>query len=61
MLNNDETKPTWSETREVELLKDHVYCLLPSIATDTGFATLYSEQPAFLSDLPKAVFIAKVL
>ena len=38
-----------------------MYCLLPSIATDTGFARLYSEKPAFITDLPSQVFIAKVL
>ena len=61
LLSMDKVKPLWSETREVELLKDHVYCLVPSIATDNGFARLYSEMPGFINELSSHVFIGKVL
>ena len=61
LLTSDVIKPQWSTTRKVELLKDHIYCLAPSAATDTGFVTLYSEIPAFVHDIPSHVFIAKVL
>ena len=61
LLATDTVKPEWSETREVELYKDHVYCLVPSIATDNGFARLYSEMPVFIKELPSHVFLGKVL
>jgi hypothetical protein len=45
---------------EVEFLKNHVYCLLPSISSDVGFVTLYSGIPGFLKDIFFHLSLGKV-
>ena len=60
MLSMDEVKPVWYQTRQVELLEGHVYCLLPSIGTEEGFARLYKSMPGFVRDLPCHQLLGKV-
>ena len=45
---------------QVELLQNHVYCLLPSIGSDLGSVTLYSSMPGFIKDFFFHIAIGKV-
>ena len=60
LLNTESVKPQWSHSRDVELLDDHIYCLLPSIGTEDGFARLYPEMPTFVLELSSHMFLGKV-
>ena len=56
----DEVKPEWSQTRQVELVEGYVYCLLPSVGTEEGFARQYESMPRFVCDLPFHLLLGKV-
>ena len=45
----------------VELLDDHVYCMLPSIQPDSGRVRYYSSQPDFLPELNFTLYIGEVM
>ena len=60
LLSGNEVEPEWSTTRQVELVEGYVYCLLPSIGSEDGFARLYQHMPAFVSDLSCHVFLGNV-
>ena len=60
LLSMDKVKPEWSKTRQVELVEGYVYCLLPSIRTEDGFARLYPSMPGFVRDLPWHHHLGKV-
>ena len=60
LLNTESVKPQWSHSQDVELLDDHIYCLLPSIGTEDGFARLYPEMPTFVHDLSSYMLLDKV-
>ena len=60
LLSLEEVKPEWSQSRQVELVEGYVYCLLPSVGTEDGFARQYPSIPAFLHDLPYHLFLGKV-
>ena len=60
LLGVDEVKPEWSKTRQVELVEGHVYCLLPSVGPEDGFARLYPRLPRFILDLPCQQLLCKV-
>ena len=60
LLSLDGVKPEWSLSRQVEFEEGYVYCLLPSVGTQDGFARLYSSMPGFVRDLPFHQFLGKV-
>ena len=60
LLSLDERKPEWSQSRQVEFLEGHVYCLLPSVGTKDGFARLYTSMPRYVRDIPCHQVIGKV-
>ena len=60
LLSEDVVMPEWSKTRQVELAEGYVYCLLPSVGTEDGFARLYPQMPAFVFDLGCHVLLGKV-
>ena len=60
LLSLDERKPKWSQSRQVEFLEGHVYCLLPSVGTEDGFARLYTSMPGYVRDIPCHQIIGKV-
>ena len=60
LLGMDEVKPEWSKTRQVELVEGYVYCLLPSVGAEDGFARLYPRIPEFVLDLPYHHLLGKV-
>ena len=61
LLGMDEVKPEWSKTRQVELVDGYVYCLLPSVGAEDGFARLYTRMPEFVRDLPCHHHLGKVI
>ena len=56
----DKIKPTWLQSRQVELVEGYVYCLVPSVGREDGFARLYQRIPEFVYDLPFHHFLGMV-
>ena len=60
LLSLDEVKPEWTQSRQVELVDGYVYCLLPSVGREEGFARLYTSMPGFVRDIPCHQVLGKV-
>ena len=60
VLSTNEVKLQWSHSRQVEFEEGYIYCLLPSIGTEQGFARTYTRMPNFVMDLPCHQFLGKV-
>ena len=60
LLGFDLLKPEWSITRKVEFKPGYVYCLLPSVGAEDGFARVYQSMPGFFRDLPVHQYLGKV-
>ena len=60
MLSLDEVNHEWSQSRQVELIEGYVYCLLPSVGKEEGFARVYKSMPGFVRDIPYHHFLGKV-
>ena len=60
LLNSETIQPQWTESRNVEWLDDHIYCLLPSIGAEEGFARLYPKMPELVHELSSHMFLGKV-
>ena len=61
MLSNSHTPP--EETKKfmwVELLNDHIYCMLPSVQPNSGRIRYYTSEPEFLTDLSYTLYIGEV-
>ena len=61
LLSLDEVRPEWSQSRQVELVEGYVYCLLPSVGCEEGFARLYTSMPGFVCDIPCHQVLGKVI
>ena len=46
---------------DVELLQDHVYCLLPSVQSTVGYVRRYTSMPEFIPELPFHFLLGKVV
>ena len=61
VLSMDKVTPVWSQSRKVELVAGYVYCLLPSVGSEQGFARLYTSMPGYVRDLPCHHLLGKVI
>ena len=61
LLSMNGVMPEWSQSRQVEFVEGCVYCLLPSVGTEDGFARLYSNMPGFIPDIPSHMSLGKVI
>ena len=61
LLSLNGVMPEWSQSRQVEFVEGCVYCLLPSVGPEDGFARLYSSMPGFVRDIPCHMSLGKVI
>ena len=61
LLSLNGVMPEWSQSRQVEFVEGCVYCLLPSVGTEDGFARRYSNMPGFVRDIPCHMSLGKVI
>ena len=63
LVSNTALKPKLvaaNESAKFKFLPDHVYCLLPSVSSDTGSWRMYPTMPNFVKNLPFWLFLGKV-